>query len=65
MEFKEGDEVVMKSGGPRMVVVEVKPDGWVRCEWMDKNVRQSQDFKATSLKLYNPPQAQVIWLGRP
>lgn len=28
-----GDVVMLKSGGPRMTVVRVMPDGRLRCEW--------------------------------
>lgn len=31
--MKIGDEVCLKSGGPRMTVAEVRPDGMLRCLW--------------------------------
>jgi uncharacterized protein YodC (DUF2158 family) len=63
MVFQKGNEVQMKSGGPRTVVLSVSSEGTVRCEWMDGATKKSLDFDETSLKLYAPPKAQVFWLG--
>ncbi len=35
--FKAGDVVELNSGGPVMTILEVKNNGWVVCEWFDKN----------------------------
>ena len=56
-EFKIGDLVTLKTGGPSMIVTEVKKgvyDGVekvrVSCEWMDGNAHFDDEFFATSLK---------------
>lgn len=33
MQFKLGDVVRLKSGGPKMTVAEVTNDGYIDCEW--------------------------------
>ena len=54
-QFKLGDVVQLKSGGPKMTVTEVgndisqKPRVW--CEWFnEKNQKISDDFTPESLK---------------
>jgi uncharacterized protein YodC (DUF2158 family) len=49
--FKPGDTVRMKSGGPLMTVSHIRQqDGEIWCEWFDsKDEPQSRAFKATSL----------------
>jgi uncharacterized protein YodC (DUF2158 family) len=54
-EMKPGDIVQLKSGGPRMTIVEVA-GGHADCEWFDdKKVPQRKEFALTSLK----PAAEV------
>jgi uncharacterized protein YodC (DUF2158 family) len=49
-EFKPGDTVRLKSGGPLMTVSLIRQDGEVWCEWFDdKEAPQSRGFKPTSL----------------
>ncbi len=36
MEFRKGDAVRLKSGGPVMIVDSIK-EGYVKCVWMDKD----------------------------
>lgn len=43
MDFKEGDTVMLKSGGPRMTVEEVG-DGYVACVWFDKGNAKRETF---------------------
>lgn len=40
--FEVGDVVQLKSGGPRMTVVEVKPEG-ITCQWYSK---EDEDYKS-------------------
>lgn len=48
-EFKPGDVVRLKSGGPKMTVTEVGEE--VYCEWFDdKKEPQGRGFSPTSLK---------------
>jgi uncharacterized protein YodC (DUF2158 family) len=35
MQFMVGDVVRLKSGGPKMTVVEATGDGWVTCVWFN------------------------------
>jgi uncharacterized protein YodC (DUF2158 family) len=49
-QFKQGDTVRMKSGGPLMTVVQVQSDGNIWCEWFDKKDEpQGRSFATTSL----------------
>lgn len=41
-QMKVGDVVQLKSGGPRMTVVEVKPEG-ITCQWYSK---EDEDYKS-------------------
>lgn len=50
--FKEGDEVQLKSGGPKMTVEEVDGEN-ITCIWFDsKNTPQHKTFIDATLKLY-------------
>jgi uncharacterized protein YodC (DUF2158 family) len=49
-EFKEGDVVRLKSGGPNMTV-ETVDDDEVRCAWFDdKNQIHRENFLLTSIR---------------
>jgi uncharacterized protein YodC (DUF2158 family) len=49
-QFKSGDTVRLKSGGPLMTVQLIASDGDVWCEWFDaKQEHQSRGFKPSSL----------------
>lgn len=65
-DFKPGDEVQLKVGGPPMVVMQVAdygpvgPNPGVQCEWLDdKKKRQEDVFAATSLRRYTRPTGSV------
>lgn len=50
-EFKAGDTVRLKSGGPLMTVNKIESGGLVWCDWFDdKRSPQSKAFPATSLE---------------
>lgn len=49
-QFKPGDTVILKSGGPMMTVTEVEGTR-VFCEWFDaKNNPQSRSFEQAALR---------------
>ena len=50
IDFKPGQVVRLKSGGPRMTVKEILPDGRVVCQWEDKIVKRAI-FAAHTLEL--------------
>ena len=58
-EFKKGDVVRLKSGGPRMTVVDLGsfrptgPEDGVKCQWFDAGRRTEEVFdSATGLLLH-------------
>ncbi|MDF4005307.1 DUF2158 domain-containing protein [Luteibacter sp. PPL552] len=54
-QFKPGDRVQLKSGGPIMTVNEIYDNGRVGCEWFDsKEQHQERTFTPETLELYNP-----------
>jgi uncharacterized protein YodC (DUF2158 family) len=54
-QFKVGDVVQLKSGGPKMTVSELESDNRVFCIWFSGNDRKSDTFIAQALKLYEKP----------
>ncbi|MFB9107751.1 YodC family protein [Flavobacterium gyeonganense] len=51
VEFKPGDTVRLKSGGPLMTIDYIEPEnGLIACEWFDKKALKSSHFKATSIE---------------
>ena len=50
--FQPGDVVLLKSGGPKMTVVEVS-EGIV-CKWFMKDVLKSETFEDVALTKYDP-----------
>ena len=44
-EFKAGDVVRLKSGGPKMTVVEVRNDGWISCLWFEGSTVYEYNFR--------------------
>lgn len=49
--MKEGDVVVLKSGGPRMTIEEINDDAAL-CQWFDGTKAQRERFPLKSLELY-------------
>lgn len=54
-EFKAGDIVQLKSGGPPMTVEEDDRRGRYRCVWFKGASMEGGYFQEQSLKLYEPP----------
>jgi len=51
-EFKIGDIVQLKSGGPKMTVIEVREENEILCTWFDeKNKQEGGIFLSETLKL--------------
>jgi uncharacterized protein YodC (DUF2158 family) len=50
MEFKIGDVVQLKSGGPRMTVDHIDPHGAINCIWFQGQERKSAAFQPATLK---------------
>jgi uncharacterized protein YodC (DUF2158 family) len=40
MTFKVGDTVRLKSGSPRMTVVQITDSGWCVCKYFDRDLRE-------------------------
>jgi uncharacterized protein YodC (DUF2158 family) len=50
-QFKEGETVRLKSGGPLMTVKNVQTNGDLWCEWFDKSEKlQGNSFKPGTLE---------------
>jgi uncharacterized protein YodC (DUF2158 family) len=51
-QFKDGDIVQLKSGGPKMTVIEgfIGTSGWVRCAWFAASKHETAAFPPESLK---------------
>lgn len=62
-DFKKGDIVIMRSGGPKMTVADLGdyssygtgPENGVKCQWFDKTKRLEDVFDAEVLKIYSDP----------
>lgn len=60
-EFKEGDVVYLKSGGPAMTITGVSDNQNSNCEWFDKHhTFQSRTFINLALTKNNPTQKAKI-----
>jgi len=67
-EFKKGDVVCLKSGGPDMTVVDLGnygplgPKDGVKCQWFDKATRREEVFESETLK--KPDSLGALRAGR-
>lgn len=58
--FNSGDVVLLKSGGPKMTVIEDDGDT-CECMWFDdKHQKKMDEFPTKLLKLYKPPTISVF-----
>jgi uncharacterized protein YodC (DUF2158 family) len=57
MDFVNGDTVIMKSGGPTMIVIDENTKyGYVTCAWFDRNGEVHQNnFLPITLEKYRRP----------
>ncbi|HEY4292070.1 YodC family protein [Luteibacter sp.] len=54
-DFKKGDVVQLKSGGPVMTVYDILGSGRVGCEWFDsKEQHQDKSFNSETLEHWKP-----------
>jgi len=57
--FNKGDEVQLKSGGPKMVIAELGdygplgPEDGAKCVWFDKATKKEDVFDVAVLKKYS------------
>lgn len=59
-EFKEGDVVYLKSGGPAMTITEISDGDSVWCTWFCKNNElKGQSFIKSSLTTSNPSMPRI------
>lgn len=67
-QFKQGDAVRTKGGGPIMTVDAYTPSGDVICTSWIKGKRQQEHFVEATLELVPPdqmkPKASANWLGK-
>ncbi|HBC47208.1 MAG TPA: DUF2158 domain-containing protein [candidate division Zixibacteria bacterium] len=52
-DFKQGDVVKLKSGGPKMTCAQKDSQGQWYCEWFNDNKVDGHSFWASSLRLAN------------
>ena len=52
-EFKLGDTVRLKSGGPLMTIESIDEYEIATCVWFDKKVLSSSQFNFTSIEIEN------------
>ncbi len=64
MEFKPGDIVRLKSGGPAMTVESVGQDG-INCVWFDGKRRLAKPFVPQTLTAAEPSPPEKITLNLP
>jgi uncharacterized protein YodC (DUF2158 family) len=50
MDIHKGSTVVLKSGGPKMIVTEIEKNGLVRCTWFEKKILKCGNFQISDLK---------------
>lgn len=70
-EFKKGDVVQLRSGGPRMTVVDLGdysssglgPADGVKCQWFEKTKIHEQVFDAAALKPESTPMPFMVGRG--
>lgn len=55
MSYKEGDVVILRSGGPRMTVSRAwnnEKGSWVECVWFDERTPKDKSFNAAVVQKY-------------
>ena len=59
-DFKAGDLVQLKSGGPVMTVAYVSPRGKADCKWFVEDMLKSDTFNLPELKLADTQENEGI-----
>jgi uncharacterized protein YodC (DUF2158 family) len=54
-DFKPGDVVQLKSGGPAMTVGGRVAEDSIRCHWFDGATAKTEIFPAATIRLYEGP----------
>jgi uncharacterized protein YodC (DUF2158 family) len=54
-QFKPGDVVQLKSGGPAMTVGGRVAEDSIRCHWFDGATAKTEIFPVTAIRLYEGP----------
>ena len=49
MQIKNGARVMLKTSSPPMQVIEVRPDGWLICQWMHDGKLTSKAFPLSAV----------------
>jgi uncharacterized protein YodC (DUF2158 family) len=49
-QFKTGDVVMLKSGGPKMTITKINSSSEVWCAWFEGSKKSSSYFESNSLK---------------
>jgi uncharacterized protein YodC (DUF2158 family) len=68
LQFKQGDTVRTKDGGPIMTVDAYTPSGEVVCTYWVKSIRKQESFVEATLEAISPeqmkPKVGGFWLGK-
>lgn len=61
MNFKVGDTVRLRSGGPVLTVVEIGKNGWLACTWFDSDKKANHhSYPPESLEMFKPAKAGLV-----
>ena len=52
MDFKKGDVVQLKSGGPLMTIQGFSESNQAKCVWLDGNKKFEETFELETLEIY-------------
>ena len=63
-EFKKGDRVQLKCGGPAMVVETVESDSQLWCVWIAANKKHGERFDSETLQIYQASAPSVVNISR-
>lgn len=63
-EFKPGDVVQLRSGGPAMTVDGISEIGEIICVWFEGSKKNKDMYSSASLKRYEPPRTTTATFSR-
>jgi uncharacterized protein YodC (DUF2158 family) len=61
--FNNGDVVKLKSGGPKMTIRRIEPDGEVICDWFVGQKKEAGGFRPESLTTETGTFAMPVFLA--